>query len=269
MSTSTTFDRPSQPEASTTDAGLMSPQDKSKLDNLNGVPAVTSSDNGKVLKVENGIWAAGDINNKADKVSGATNGNIAILDTNGNLVDSNKASVTYLPNRTFLGKYLYYTQESGGPYALTDQFITLYVATNIDLTNITLREFDCFNILFNFSIFMQRNPVKKIVFGNGTYENFTNTQELYMLTTDTGMYRYNYFRMSEIINSFLGPNARWYDTYLQFICSVNSDNDLVLFPTNNYMESKFANDRFVYSSSEPNLNDGQWNQGKIWLKPKS
>lgn len=37
--------------------GLMSSTDKIKLDGLNGLPAVTSSDNGKVLRVVSGAWA--------------------------------------------------------------------------------------------------------------------------------------------------------------------------------------------------------------------
>ena len=63
------------------------------IDLVRQVPVASSADNGKVLSVidSNGTvgWASEqDMSGKADKVSGATNGDLAGLDSNGNLVDS-------------------------------------------------------------------------------------------------------------------------------------------------------------------------------------
>ena len=71
------------------------------------LPAVSSSDNGKILSVSSGVWAAitpsfltshQDISGKADKVISATSGNVATLDSNGNLVDSGKTLGTSVPS---------------------------------------------------------------------------------------------------------------------------------------------------------------------------
>ena len=51
------------------------------------VPAPAAGDQNKVLKGD-GTWGEMDVSGKADKVSGATNGNFAGLDSNGNLTDS-------------------------------------------------------------------------------------------------------------------------------------------------------------------------------------
>ena len=62
------------------------------------VPAPAAGDNTKFLKGD-GTWGTPDqqdISGKADKVSGATNGNFAALDSNGNLTDSGHKHSDYL-----------------------------------------------------------------------------------------------------------------------------------------------------------------------------
>ena len=44
--------------ATTSTAGLMSAEDKTKLNNVVSTPSVSSADNGKFLRVVNGVWAA-------------------------------------------------------------------------------------------------------------------------------------------------------------------------------------------------------------------
>lgn len=53
--------------------------------------------------VPSGKTVEGQIGEKADKVSGATNGNFAALDANGNLVDSAKSSSDFVPTSSFYG----------------------------------------------------------------------------------------------------------------------------------------------------------------------
>ena len=59
-----------------------------------------------------------DMSNKADKVSNATNGNFAALDSNGNLIDSTKKSSDFMSSSEKVGKNL---SISGNTLSLKDQ----------------------------------------------------------------------------------------------------------------------------------------------------
>ena len=58
------------------------------------VPAPGAGDSGKFLRSD-GTWETVDISGKADKVSGATTGHFAGLDSNGNLTDSGKSAGSF------------------------------------------------------------------------------------------------------------------------------------------------------------------------------
>lgn len=78
---------------------LMSSAEHTKLDNL---PADAEANvlecvqvNGTDLPIDTNKKVNINLSGKADKVVGATNGNFAVLDSNGNLVDSQKSPSTY------------------------------------------------------------------------------------------------------------------------------------------------------------------------------
>ncbi len=62
--------------------------DYNDLDNLPTIPTVDQSYGAASTNAQSGVAVASAISDKADKVSGATNGNFAGLDSNGNLTDS-------------------------------------------------------------------------------------------------------------------------------------------------------------------------------------
>jgi len=67
--------------------------DYNDLDNLPTIPTVDQSYDASSVNAQSGVAVASAISDKADKVSSATNGNFAGLDSNGNLTDSgSKAS---------------------------------------------------------------------------------------------------------------------------------------------------------------------------------
>ena len=96
--------------ATTSAAGLMSAADKTKLDNIDGLPEVTSSDNGKSLNVVNGEWATGE--EKLNKKYNIIHSNIWDIKTwNG---------LTRVPGDYIWsdGDNIYYSQGSSDQYVL-------------------------------------------------------------------------------------------------------------------------------------------------------
>ena len=82
--------------------GLMTTADKTKLDEIDlGITPGTGTESDKVnIQLKNNVsadvlTAHQDISGKADKVTGATGGNFAGLDANGNLVDSGEKATNF------------------------------------------------------------------------------------------------------------------------------------------------------------------------------
>lgn len=82
------------------------------------VPDTPSTQGTTKFLREDGTWqvpsgGGSDINNKADKVTGATNGNFAALDSNGNLTDSGHKHSDYLTSHQDLSNYIQKSNTAG------------------------------------------------------------------------------------------------------------------------------------------------------------
>lgn len=134
-------------EATTSAAGLMSAADKTKLNGIAAGAEVNVQANWSQTNTSADDYIKNKptipvITGKADKVSGATNGNLAKLDSNGNLADSGLAagntSISSIGDGTVSGAisalantvvgsfsynatngHIYFTPYSGSPYTFT------------------------------------------------------------------------------------------------------------------------------------------------------